>query len=91
MVKHEHKELGQITEWIVEKFRGEKTRKFKYVLAESLFELVDDEVADSDDKNIQIIDLVNVGFFEPLTDFCAHFFCMKDILISQFQGKSFGI
>ena len=41
------------------------------------------------DKNIQIIDLVNVGFFEPLTDFCAHFFCMKDILISQFQGKSF--
>ena len=55
LVKHEHKELGQITEWIVEKFRGEKTRKFKYVLTESLFELVDDEVADTDDKNVQIM------------------------------------
>ncbi len=41
------------------------------------------------DKNIQIIDLVNVGYFEPLTDFCAHFFCMKDILILNYKGKSF--
>tara|TARA_B100000989_G_C19528814_1_gene468483 strand:- start:2944 stop:4050 length:1107 start_codon:yes stop_codon:yes gene_type:complete len=41
------------------------------------------------DKNIQIIDLVNLGFFEPLTDFCAHFFCMKDILISSYKGKRF--
>ena len=41
------------------------------------------------DKNIQIIDLVNIGFFEPLTDFCAHFFCMKDIFISNYKGKSF--
>ena len=41
------------------------------------------------DKNIQIIDLVNLGYFEPLTDFCAHFFCMKDILILNYKGKSF--
>ena len=41
------------------------------------------------DKNIKIIDLVNVGYFEPLTDFCAHFFCMKDTLILNYKGKSF--
>jgi len=41
------------------------------------------------DKNIQIIDLAEAGYFEPLTDFCAHFFCMKDILILNYKGKSF--
>ena len=41
------------------------------------------------DKNLNIFDFVNVGFFEPITDFCAHFFCMKDILISNYKGKRF--
>ena len=41
------------------------------------------------DQNIQIIDLASAGYFEPLTDFCAHFFCMKDILILNYKGKSF--
>ena len=31
------------------------------------------------DDNIQFIDLASAGYFEPLTDFCAHFFCMKDL------------
>ena len=41
------------------------------------------------DQNIQIIDLASAGYFEPLTDFCAHFFCMKDILILNYKGKMF--
>ncbi len=39
------------------------------------------------DDNIQFIDLASAGYFEPLTDFCAHFFCMKDILMLNYNGK----
>ena len=39
------------------------------------------------DNNIQFIDLASAGYFEPLTDFCAHFFCMKDILMLNYNGK----
>ncbi len=64
LVKHEHKELGQITEWNVEKFRGEKSRKFRYVLSDYLFDLVEDNVADADDKTTQILKAI---FTESIT------------------------
>ena len=63
-LKHEHKGAGQITEWNVEKFRGEKSRKFRYVLSDYLFDLVEDDVADADDKTTQILKAI---FTESIT------------------------
>jgi aminoglycoside phosphotransferase (APT) family kinase protein len=41
------------------------------------------------DRDIQVLDFTCVGYFEPIIDFCAHFFCMKDILSSEYKGKKF--
>ena len=63
--KSEHKQYGQITEWNVDKFRGEKSRKFRYVLADYLFELIDEDAIDADDKTTQILKTIFIGTKSP--------------------------
>ena len=65
LVKSEHKQYGQITEWNVEKFRGEKSRKFRYVLSDYLFDLVDDDAVDADDKTTLILKNIFIGSKTP--------------------------